>query len=101
MFGEKNCRGMIEVFKTDVIDRDQAKVLIDRIHETFHYCEANFDLQDCDKILRVKGISSERETFTIISLVKTLGYDAQVLPDDYPFFDNLVSSSNKDGETVK
>jgi hypothetical protein len=92
---------MIEVFKTDVNDSDQAKELIDRIHETFHYCEANFDLQDCDKILRVKGIASERETITIISLVKRLGYDVQILPDDYPSFDNLITLGNLDGETVK
>lgn len=92
---------MIEVFKTDVKDSDQARLLLDRIHETFHYCEANFDLEDCDKILRVKGIESEREAFTIISLVKRSGYDAQILPDDYPSFDNFAMSGSMDGEKAK
>jgi hypothetical protein len=78
---------MIEVFKTNVNDSDRAKRLVDQIHTRFEYCEANFDLDDCDRILRVKGIRSEPEVFMIISLVKELGCDAQILPDDSPSLD--------------
>lgn len=92
---------MIEVFKTDVNDRDSARRLIDRIHSTFEYCEANFDLEDCDRILRVKGIRSEREVFTILGLVKEQGCDAQILPDDYPLDDNLLHADQQDGAEVK
>lgn len=73
---------MIEVFKTDVNDIERATLLIDRIHERFHHCRANFDLDDCDRILRVTGIACESETYQIISLVKNLGCHAQILPDD-------------------
>jgi hypothetical protein len=92
---------MIEVFKTDVKDGDSARRLIDRIQETFDYCEANFDLDDCDRILRVKGIRSEGDVFEIISIVKELGCYAQILPDDYPSFGNLSFADQQDGSTVK
>lgn len=92
---------MIEVFKTDVNDKDQARQLIDQIHETLHYCHANFDLDDCDRVLRVKGIRSEQDVFTIIGLVRRAGWQAQTLPDDYPSFDNLPFSNQVSGEAVR
>ena len=73
---------MIEVFKTDVQDKDQAAMLVDQIHETFDHCCANFDLDDCDKILRVKGITGETDVHQIINLMKRSGCHAEVLPDD-------------------
>jgi hypothetical protein len=75
---------MIEVFKTDVNDRERARLVIDKIHEYFDHCNANFDLDDCDKILRVKGIQRETEVYEIIRLVKNFGYEAHILPDDDP-----------------
>jgi len=44
---------MIEVFKTNVKHADHAKILVDQIHTTFADYTANFDLEDCDRILRV------------------------------------------------
>jgi len=77
---------MIEVFKTDVNEKEHAKMLLDRIHTAFRHCRANFDLEDCDKILRVKGITGEEETWQIVSLVRSYGWHVEVLPDD-EFFD--------------
>ncbi|HEX6225067.1 MAG TPA: hypothetical protein VFZ52_11685 [Chryseolinea sp.] len=73
---------MIEVFKTDVNSQDDARILVDRIHCVFEHCRANFDLQDCDKILRVMGIKGEAETWQIVSLVKSYGWRAEILTDD-------------------
>jgi hypothetical protein len=92
---------MIEVFKTDVSSRDNAQTLIERIHERFDHCEANFDLEDCDRILRVKGIRTATEVFIILNLVREMGCDAQILPDDYPSFDNLLLANNEDGTAVE
>ncbi len=75
---------MIEVYKTDVADKDHACVLINEIHEMFHHCRANFDLDDCDRILRVSGIANESEAYQIISLLKSLGNSAEILPGDDP-----------------
>ena len=76
---------MIEVFKTDVNDKDHARMLIDRIHKAFSHCRANFDLEDCDKILRVKGITGEGEIWQIVTLVRSFGWHVEILPDE--FFD--------------
>ena len=40
---------MIEVFKTNVNEKEHARMLLDRIHTAFWHCRANFDLEDCDK----------------------------------------------------
>jgi len=74
---------MIEVFKTNVNDVDQAKMLIDQIHETFSY-EANFDLQDCDRILRVKCKTGVVHASALIRLLHDVGFQAEVLPDSHP-----------------
>lgn len=73
---------MIEVFKTDVKDHEHAIMLIDRIHETFNEYKANFDLDDCDNILRVKSATGCIQSSDLIDLLKDLGFSAEVLPDE-------------------
>ena len=46
---------MIEVFKTNVEEACHAKSLIARLLQHFPGNKINFDLHDCDKILRVEG----------------------------------------------
>jgi hypothetical protein len=72
---------MVEVFKTNIDDRDQAKNLIDRIHKRFVGYEANFDLEDCDRILRVACLTGAVQDAGLIDLVKESGYHAEILPD--------------------
>jgi hypothetical protein len=73
---------MIEVFKTNVEDSCHADLLIDRIHETFTNYKANFDLDDCDKILRVECKMSDVEPSFLINLLNEFGYDAEILQDE-------------------
>ena len=73
---------MIEVFKTNVKDESQSRVLIDLIHRTFPDYKANFDLDDCDRILRVCGISNPLQAFQVINLLKDFSVHAEVLPDE-------------------
>lgn len=73
---------MVEVFKTNVKDMDEANLLLSLIHRNFKEFQANFDLDDCDKILRVKSISTEIQASCLIDLLKDLGVVAEVLPDD-------------------
>jgi hypothetical protein len=72
---------MIEVFKTNVENHDQAIMLLDRIHQAFADYKANFDLQDCDKILRVKS-SAHVQADCLINVLKDFGFHAEVLPDE-------------------
>jgi len=76
---------MVEVFKTNVTHRDHANWLIDMIHQNFADYKANFDLDDCDKILRVKSTSGRVECATLIELLNDFGFTAHVLEDNPPF----------------
>jgi uncharacterized protein YpbB len=70
---------MIEVFKTNVKDRDHANMLVDQIHKTFGNYKANFDLEDCDKILRVKCTTGSVQPTLLINLLKGYGFNAEIL----------------------
>ena len=72
---------MVEVFKTNVKERMDASMLIDQIHKAFRGYKANFDLDDCDRILRVKSTMGPVESHRLIGLVKELGFKAEILPD--------------------
>jgi hypothetical protein len=72
---------MIEVFKTDVGDPGQADMLIDRIQKTFLDYQVNFDLEDCDRILRVKSRKGSVRSTHLIGLLKEWGFNAELLPD--------------------
>jgi hypothetical protein len=76
---------MIEVFKTNVCDRCNANMLLEQIQQSFSNYQANFDLEDCDHILRVKCTTGTIQTALLMELLKGLGFDAEVLPDEIPF----------------
>ena len=86
---------MIEVFKTNVETCDQATMLINEIHKNFTGYKANFDLQDCDRILRIKSANPFIESDMLIDLIHQFGFDAEVLPDDTARSDNAVYLSNQ------
>ena len=73
---------MIEVFKTNVNDPDQAKRLIETIHASFANVQANFDLDDCDKILRVKSTEDDIDPMAFTTLLGDWGFRAEVLQND-------------------
>jgi len=68
---------MIEVFKTNVQQGELAKQLASNLHDHFPFLKINFDLDDCDNILRVEG---ERVCVeTIIELLTSSGFECEVL----------------------
>lgn len=72
----------IEVFKTNVVDRDSASAIVEMIHRTFDGYQANFDLDDCDRILRVKGEADQIDSAMIIGLLQDYGFHADILDDE-------------------
>ena len=68
---------MIEVFSTNVDDAENANMLISMIADHFPACNINFDLDDCDKILRVEG--NDFRPAKIVSLVKQNGFHCSIL----------------------
>jgi hypothetical protein len=77
---------MVEVFKTTVKDAFVAKKLIGQIHQHFEGYHANFDLEDCDRILRIKNPNGAICAHAIILLLERNGYAAEVLEDDLTLF---------------
>lgn len=73
---------MVEVFKTNVREPIFAYRLVEKIHERFADYKANFDLEDCDRILRVKCTTGPVQSSRLIALLKEHGFKAEVLPDD-------------------
>jgi hypothetical protein len=68
---------MVEVFKTNVQHPELAEQLVSILRDRFAFSKINFDLEDCDKILRVedKQICVE----TIIEILSTHGLECEVL----------------------
>jgi hypothetical protein len=86
----------IEVFRTNVTSERHANMLLHQIHTTYADYEANFDLDDCDKILRVKCNGRSVDPAQLIDMLKDYGFDADVLPDDAQLTDNALSNELQD-----
>jgi hypothetical protein len=65
----------VEVFKTNVSQSGEAAVIIDLLRRHFPYYRVNFDLEDCDLIMRVESPRQEINNRQIIQLLKTRGYN--------------------------
>ena len=72
----------VEVFKTNVKDWKQARALVRSIHQAFPTYQANFDLEDCDHILRVACDKEEVFSSGLIFLLKDFGCIAEVLQEE-------------------
>ena len=68
---------MVEVFKTNVQKKAQSKMLLCILSEAYPSFKINFDLSDCDKVLRVEG--DNMEALRIMILVKEYGFTCEIL----------------------
>jgi len=68
---------MVEVFRTNIRRKRQAKTVMDILSKQFPLFRINFDLEDCDNILRVEGENICPES--IAELVAENGYECNVL----------------------
>lgn len=62
----------VEIFKTNVQEAKEAAIIQTMLLEHFLDYTVNFDLNDCDKILRVKAIAIDN--VRISTLVSQRGY---------------------------
>ena len=68
---------MVEVFKTNITEIEHAEILTFKIQQQFPTLKINFDLEDCDNILRVEG--SFIPTNEIINLLHLEDYYCETL----------------------
>ena len=68
---------MVEVFKTNVQNEIQAEQILKALKKNFPRLKTNFDLQDCDKILRMDGKNIPVKE--IIRIMKSKKYQCEIL----------------------
>ena len=68
---------MVEAFKTNVQKEAQSKMLLCALSEAFPSFKINFELSDCDKVLRVEG--DNMEALRIMILLKEHGFKCEIL----------------------
>lgn len=68
---------MIEIFKTNVQKICQAETLVCELLQQFPNSKINFDLDDCDKILRIEGMSVLADK--VMMLLKENGFNCRLL----------------------
>ena len=72
---------IIEVFQTNIDFEGIARSILAEINNLFPELVVNFDLEDCDRILRLVTPSYEYVPKVAAILVDS-GYQCEVLPDD-------------------
>ncbi len=73
---------MVEVFKTNIGNPVLANKLQKDIEQNYKNYLVNFDLEDCDNILRIETLEGQQVCVeTIINFLKQEGFFAEVLND--------------------
>ncbi|MFC0516731.1 hypothetical protein ACFFGT_21160 [Mucilaginibacter angelicae] len=74
---ETTINSMVEVFKTNVHDPAEAKMFVGLLQKLITNSRVNFDLEDCDRILRIEGLDISTQLVT--GILKDHGYQCQLL----------------------
>jgi len=69
----------VEIFKTDVTKECEAAVLISLLLQHLPHCDINFDLEDCDLILRIESAQQEINLPQVIHIMNRQGYTCTLL----------------------
>lgn len=69
---------MVSVFETNVESVEEAQVVLVELLKRYPGFRINFDLEDCDNILRVEG--AEFSVDDIVSDMEKLGHICKELP---------------------
>ncbi len=93
---------MVEVYRTNVKDYRQADLLLNQLAEIFPGYEINFDLEDRDRILRVESDLETIDVPGIITLVRSFGFKAQILPHTLGYTeDELFIDASGDSFSIR
>lgn len=88
---------MVSIFKTNIQADNQAKAILQVLQNTFPNSRINFDLDDCDKILRIEA--SVIYSVCIISAMDKLGFKCVELEDKVCLKKGKTNSNGTDGES--
>jgi hypothetical protein len=68
---------MVEVFRTNVKEVTEADQIIKQLQSQSPLCSVNFDLEDCDCILRIEGTNIDMHS--IKDMLLRMGYECEAL----------------------
>jgi len=68
----KDADMIVEIFKTNVQKESDRDYVVAVIQNQFPDYKINFDLEDCDKILRIEGVDLQCDS--VVDCVCSLGY---------------------------
>lgn len=71
--------GAVEVFKTNVLNKRAAKSILEEIgvHQPGYKC--NFDLEDCDKVLRIENAGGNIDAQLIFEILEKNNCEGSIL----------------------
>lgn len=72
---------VVEIFKTNVNKKREAYRIVKALLQRMPGCAVNFDLDDCDNILRVETHDKGLNISGVISLLNELNYSCEQLTD--------------------
>lgn len=75
---------MVEVYKTNIKEEWQADFIVIRLQERYPTYKINFDLEDCDNILRVEGNGVSVHVEGMLAILESFGFKASILDDITP-----------------
>ncbi len=81
---------MVEVYRTNVGNQKQAGFLLKQLYKIFPDYKINFDLEDCDNILRVESSSDTIEVFEVIAVLVNFGFIATILEESPKCFKESI-----------
>lgn len=64
----------IGVYKTNVGNRIKAKLILETIYRQLPDCDPSFDLEDCDRVLRVVSPENGIDESKIRGILEKYGY---------------------------
>ncbi len=67
----------VMVFSTNVMEPGQSELLIKQLQEHFPNSRISFDLEDCDKVLRVAGEDIDQKE--VVRLLRIAGYWCEMM----------------------
>jgi hypothetical protein len=73
---------MVEVFKTNITEQKKAKQIIEKLQQKFSDYKINFDLEDCDNILRVENTTGQIDHEVLVQIISDDGFYIEPLKDE-------------------
>jgi len=79
---------MIEVYKTNIVRKKDARHLSKLFKKGFPNFRVDFDLEDCDRILRIDTFNEALNNEAVLHFVLECGFYIEVLADEIPLLKN-------------